>query len=350
MIGKTGAENHMGVTARIAAIEYHLPETVLTNNDLSEIFKEWSPEKIFEKTGILERRIAAENETAADLAFYAAEKLLSKNGIDHNSIDFLILCTQAPDYKLPTSACLLQHRLKLPTDCGAVDMNLGCSGYVYGLALAKGLIEGGIRKNVLLLTADTYSKLINPNDRSVRTLFGDGAAATLVSAANGVEQKIGPFVLGTDGAGGENLIVPAGGAREPSNQKSSMEYADSSGNRRSRDNLFMNGAEIMRFTLSAVPKAMKALLESAGKSVSDFDHVIFHQANGFMLDSLRKKMNIPKEKFLVELDTVGNTVSSTIPIAIARAKEKHLIKAGDRALLMGFGVGYSWGGVVVELF
>ncbi|MES2105942.1 MAG: ketoacyl-ACP synthase III [Pseudomonadota bacterium] len=340
----------MPTSAKILAIEYHLPTGILSNKALAEVFHEWSAEKIFEKTGVHERHIAATDETAADLAYFAAEKLFDSNKIEKSSVDFLIFCSQTPDHFLPSSACLLQDRLNLPTSCAALDINIGCSGYVYGLSLSKGLIEAGIAKNVLLLTGDTYSKLIHPKDRSVRTLFGDGAAATLISSVESTYSKLGPFVLGTNGAGAKNLIVPSGGFREQHTTGAAIEYTDASGNTRSRMNLFMDGPEVMNFTLSSVPKVFRQLLESAGKTMDDIDHVIFHQANQFMLEALRKKIKIPPEKFIIEMDTVGNTVSSTIPIAIARAKEKGQVKSGDVAVLLGFGVGYSWGGTIVELF
>ncbi|GGC83822.1 3-oxoacyl-ACP synthase III family protein [Undibacterium terreum] len=340
----------MPTSAKILAIEYHLPNGVLSNQALAEVFHEWSADKIFEKTGIYERHIAGEGETAADLAYFAANKLFDSNNIEKSGIDFLIFCSQTPDHFLPSSACLLQDRLNLPTSCAALDINIGCSGYVYGLSLCKGLIETGIAKNVLLLTSDTYSKLIHPQDRSVRTLFGDGAAATLISSVESAHSKLGPFVLGTDGAGAKNLIVPSGGFRERHQMGVAAEYTDGSGNTRSKMNLFMDGPEVMNFTLSSVPKVFRQLLESAGKTMDDIDHVIFHQANQFMLEALRKKIKIPPEKFIIEMDTVGNTVSSTIPIAIARAKEKGQVRSGDVAVLLGFGVGYSWGGTIVELF
>lgn len=339
----------MSLFAKIVAVEYYLPQGLLTNDELERVFPDWPASKILEKTGIRERHIAAPGETAADLAFGAASALFAKHDINPAKVDFVILCSQAPDYLLPTTACLLQDRLKLSTACGALDINLGCSGYVYGLSLAKALIESGIRKHVLLLTADTYSKFIHPQDRSVRTLFGDGAAATLVSATELPGAAIGPFILGTDGSGGDNLIVPAGGARVACDGASAVEYTDASGNTRSRNNLFMDGPEIMNFTLSSVPRVMQELLAAAGKTLDDIDHVIFHQANNFMLQALRKKIKIPEAKFIIEIDTVGNTVSSTIPIAIARACKSGRIKSGDSALLLGFGVGYSWAGTIVDI-
>jgi 3-oxoacyl-[acyl-carrier-protein] synthase-3 len=334
--------------AWIEAVAYHVPATVLTNDALAQEFSDWSAQKILDKTGIAERRVAAPGETAGDLAFHAAEKLFMEGDIDRAGIDFLILCTQAPDHLLPSTACVLQQRLGLATSCGALDINLGCSGYVYALAMAQGLIEAGIRRRVLVLTADTYSKFINPRDRSVRTLFGDGAAATVV-ARGAQQQSLGPFVLGTDGSGADNLIVPAGGMRLPRSAATAIEREDASGNWRSDDDLFMDGAQIVQFTLGAVPRTMQELLTSAGKTLDEIDHVIFHQANKFMLDALRRKCKIPEEKFVIEIDTVGNTVSSTIPIAIARARQSGRIQRGDLALLLGFGVGYSWAGTLARL-
>ncbi|MET0322758.1 MAG: ketoacyl-ACP synthase III [Duganella sp.] len=338
----------MSPHARIEAVAWHVPETVLTNDALALEFADWSAQKILDKTGIAERRVAAAGETAGDLALHAAENLFRDSGIDRAGIDFLILCTQAPDHLLPSTACVLQQRLGLSTSCGALDINLGCSGYVYALAMAQGLIEAGIRRRVLVLTADTYSKFINPRDRSVRTLFGDGAAATVVAHGAG-KRSLGPFVLGTDGSGADNLIVPAGGLRLPRSAATAVAHEDASGNWRSDDDLFMDGAQIVQFTLGAVPRAMQDLLTAAGKTLDDIDHVIFHQANKFMLDALRRKCKIPEEKFVIELDTVGNTVSSTIPIAIARARQSGRIQPGDLALLLGFGVGYSWAGTLARL-
>ncbi|APA68897.1 ketoacyl-ACP synthase III [Janthinobacterium sp. 1_2014MBL_MicDiv] len=334
--------------AQLTAVAYHLPQAILTNAALEQEFSDWPAQKILDKTGIAQRHIAAPDETASDLAYHAAEKLFATHDIARADIDFLILCTQAPDYLLPSSACVLQQRLGLPTSCGALDINLGCSGYVYALAMAKGLVESGIRKKVLLLTADTYSKYINARDRSVRTLFGDAAAASVI-AGGAPEQALGPFVLGTDGSGANNLIVPAGGMRTARSAATASETEDASGNWRSQDDLFMDGAQIVQFTLGAVPRTMQELLTAAGKTLDDIDHVIFHQANKFMLDALRRKIRIPEDKFVIEIDTVGNTVSSTIPIAIARARASGRIRPGDTALLLGFGVGYSWAGTLARL-
>jgi 3-oxoacyl-[acyl-carrier-protein] synthase III len=261
----------------------------------------------------------------------------------------VILCTQAPDYVLPTTACVLQHKLGIPRHAGALDINLGCSGFVYGLSLAKGLIETGSATRVLLLTADTYSKYIHPLDKSVRTLFGDGAAATLVCrAAPGEPGSIGPFVFGTDGSGADKLIVEAGAFRHPASAETAAEYSDNSGNVRSRENLYMDGADVMTFSLTEVPKAVDALLAKTNCQREDIDLFVLHQANRFMLDALRKKLKLPVEKLPVHVEHCGNTVSSTIPLTLQSLQQQGRLAVGTRTMLVGFGVGYSWAAASVQ--
>lgn len=336
--------------ASIQAIEYYLPEHILDNNAISAEYPDWSPEKISSKTGIFERHVVAAGECSSDLAFAAAQRLFASNACAPGDIDYLLLCTQSPDHFLPTTACLLQHRLGLPVQSGALDFNLGCSGWVYGLGLAQGLIETGQARRVLLLTAETYTKFIHPADRSVRTIFGDAAAATLVQ---GVESEsgaafFGPYVYGTDGSGGPNLAVPAGGMRMPRSEHTAVVTQDEQGNSRSLDNLFMDGAEIFNFTLKAVPQAVQDLLTRSGLSVDQVDLFIFHQANQYMLEHLRKKMKLPAEKFYLHLSHCGNTVSSTIPIALHHAVKDGAVRAGATVMVVGFGVGYSWGASLVR--
>jgi 3-oxoacyl-[acyl-carrier-protein] synthase-3 len=334
--------------AAITAIEYYLPPRVLTTEQLASEFPEWSVEKIDEKTGIHERHIAGPDQCASDLAVEAARRLFESGACRPDEVDFLLLCTQSPDYFLPTTACLVQERLGIPTRAGALDFNLGCSGFVYGLGLAQGLIETGQAASVLLIMAETYSKFLHPRDRSVRTIFGDAASATLLRGMNRDEPLLGPYVFGTDGRGAQNLIVPAGGAREPRNAASAVETEDESGNIRSRDNLFMNGTEIFTFTLDVVPPTVSELLRRAGRDVADIDLFFFHQANRYMLEHLRKKMKLPPEKFYLCMSHCGNTVSSTIPIALKHAEAGGLLPEGALAVLVGFGVGYSWGAVLVR--
>ena len=330
--------------AALRAIEYHLPERVISTADLATEFPDWSVEKIDGKTGISSRHIAAPDECASDLAVAAAQKLFASGAARPEDIDFVLFCTQSPDYFLPTTACLIQHRLGIPTSAGALDFNLGCSGYIYGLGLAEGLIATGQAKSVLLLTAETYSKFMNRGDRSVRTLFGDAAAATLLQADDA--PSIGPFVYGSDGAGGQNLMVPAGGLRKPHSESTAVSATDEQGNVRSPDNLFMNGPEIFNFTLAAVPKSVNGILEKSGLTLDEIDLFVFHQANQYMLDHLRKRMKIPVEKFYLAFRHCGNTVSSTIPIALKHAAAEGRLPAGARVMLVGFGVGYSWGATI----
>jgi len=328
-----------GRQAAITAVEYHLPRDVLTNEDISRDHPEWSIESIYEKTGIHTRHIARADETAGDLACEAAVKLFSAGVCDREEIDLLVLCTQSPDYALPTTACLLQDRLGLPTACAAFDINLGCSGYVYGLSIIKGLLESGQCSKALFLTAETYSKWIDPADKGVRTVFGDGASATLVELVDSPQGRefLGPFVFGTDGSGRERLIVHGSGARPITDD----EIAHLPGEH-APDTLFMDGPEIFSFTIRSVPRALKSLLAKAETSLDELDLVVYHQANLYMLEYLRKRSKIPSEKFAVHLENVGNTVSSTIPIALKKACECGSLKTDMDVALVGFGVGYSW--------
>ena len=329
--------------AAIQAIDHYLPETRLTNDELAAIYPSWSADKIFQKTGIKERRVVADGQTAADLAFCATEALLAKTTFDRGQIDLLLYCTQSPDYFLPTTACILQDRLKLPTTAAAFDYNLGCSAFPYGLAMARSMIESGIANNALLVMGETYSRYIHPMDKSVRTLFGDAGSATLITAVERDAPTLGPFVLGTDGSGAQNLIVPRGGMRKPATDGALDETTDTSGNVRTEANLFMNGPAIFEFTIRRIPALVKDLLTKAGLTMDDIQHVVLHQANEYMLRYLQKRMNVPDEKFAVDFAECGNTVSSTIPIVLQHLAEGGRLKTGDRIMTVGFGVGYSWG-------
>jgi len=327
----------------IKAIEYYLPEKVLSNEEIAKKFPEWTAEKVAGKVGITERHISGDNETAADMAYHAAEKLFAANDGLREQVDFLLLCSQSVDYKLPSSSCILQHRLGLKTSCGAFDFNLGCSGYEYGLAVAKGLISSGIAKNVLLLTAETYTKYIHPEDKGNMTIFGDAATATIVSTEGFAE--IGDFVLGTDGSGAEHLIVKTKGARIP--DVTGMVTEDENGSSHWDDNLYMNGGAIFDFTADAVPVMVEELLKKESLNQEDVDLWVFHQANKYMINYLRKLMCIDKDKFFVYMDKVGNTVSSTIPIALVEARKEDRLHGN--VLLAGFGVGLSWGATLLRI-
>lgn len=322
---------------KISKIEYYLPELVLTNEDLEREFPEWSAERIQEKIGITQRHIAAENETVLDMAVQSSEKIF-KN-YDRNKIDFILFCTQSPEYFLPTTACILQDKLGLRKNIGAIDFNLGCSGFVYGLAFAKGLVASGIAKSILLVTSETYTKHINPKDKANRSIFGDASASVLIEKAENAKNY--EFCLGTDGSGAENLIVKKGAFKTDFELNPNNEF--------SPENLYMDGPEIFNFTIENIPGLVKETLEKNNLTMDDIDHFVFHQANSFMLNYLRKKTKIPAEKFYIDMEKTGNTVSATIPIALKNMLDKGILKEGDRVLLAGFGVGYSWGATIMEI-
>ena len=303
--------------AKISHIEYYLPETVVTNADLVTENPDWDFRLIEPKTGVLSRHIAARDQSASDLAIRAAEKLFDKNGIARNTIDALLYCTQSPDYALPTTACVMQEKLRLSTSVAAFDFNLGCSGYVYGLAIAGAMVAAGIAKRALLICAETYSKYISPEDRTSRTIFGDGSAATLIEPSE-VPGALGPFVLGTDGKGKDKIIVREG-------------------------RLHIDGAAVFMFTMNKAPLCVKELLAKAGKDISDIDFFIFHQASKVVIDNIVRILALDKSKVYRGYEKTGNTVSASIPIALKQAHEERRIKDGALIMLVGFGVGYSWG-------
>jgi 3-oxoacyl-[acyl-carrier-protein] synthase-3 len=319
---------------KIKQIEYYLPEGILTNEELEKAYPEWSANKLEKKVGIKQRHITGPNETSLDLATKAAQKLLEKENKD--LIDFVLFCTQSPDYLLPTSACILQKRLGLDTSIGALDFNLGCSGYVYGLALAKGLINAKLCKNVLLVTGETYSKFIADDDISNRSIFGDAGTATIV--AHSEEDMLGEFIFGTDGNGAENLIVNGISARNFYTLKD-ME----------RPTLYMNGPEIFNFTIETIPPLIQQVISKNKLQLSEIDYFIFHQANKYILEFLISEIGLDKSKCHIDMLDYGNTVSNTIPIALKDAFDKRIIQKGDKVLLAGFGVGYSWASTIITI-
>lgn len=333
------------MNAYIKDLAYYLPQQIVTNEQIVEEFPEWSVEKITDKVGVHQRHVAAENETAADMAVCAAHKLFNQGKCFKEDIDYILLCTQSPDYLLPTSACLIQDKLGLRKDIGALDFNLGCSGYVYGLSLAKGLVVSGIASNVLLLTAETYNKHIHPKDKGNRTIFGDAATATVVSSEG--MSEIGNFQLGTNGEGANNLIIKTGGMRHPE-KANDLFFDEKNGNPISSDHLYMDGSEIFAFTLLNVPKLIKHTLAKNELTREDIHLYVLHQANKYMLDFLKKKCKIEDDKFYYYIEQVGNTVSNSIPIALVEAIKENRIQSGQNVLIAGFGVGYSWAGTLLK--
>ncbi len=330
----------MGVT--IKAIEYVYPEKKVSNDDLAVLFPDYDFTQFEAKVGIQNRYWVTDGETAFGLAKKAAQKLLDR--VDKDSIDYVLYCTQSPEYFLPTTACMLQDELGLRKNTGALDFNLGCSGYTYGLSLAKGLINSGQAKNILLVTAETYSRYLHPSDRSNRAIFGDAATATLVSFTE--EENFGKFLFGTDGSGYDKLIVKNGASRFDFDPEAE-EIVYGTNNVYTDNNLYMNGPDVFNFTSSVIPGFTKELLAENEMESSDIQQFIFHQANAFMLNFMRKSLKIAQEDFYVDLKDGGNTVSCTIPIALKEYSRK--INSPENIMLVGFGVGLSWSGGMVKI-
>ena len=325
-------------------INTYLPDSIITNQDLQTEFPDWDAVSFEKKVGIKQRYIADNNQTSLDLGIEAAKKTLKS--FDKSKIDFVLFCTQSPDYFLPTSACILQDKLGLNKSCGALDFNLGCSGYVYGLSIVKGLLSANIASNILFVVAETYTKYIHPKDRTNRSIFGDGAAATIITKND--LNKIGEFVLKTDGGGYDKLILKNGACRTPFiHEAEEKTYGED--NKYTDNHLYMDGPDIFTFTIENIPILIDETLKKNRTSIDGIDFVIFHQANAFMLNFLRKSIKIPKDKFYINLEETGNTVSATIPIAIKNALDEKLIKLGNKVLLAGFGVGLSWGATIITI-
>lgn len=329
--------------AYIKAINCFTPPNTLNNSDLQTQLKDSCVEKTAKGVGVSMRHIASDDTTAGDMAVEAANSLFEKSGIKREEIDFIILATQSPDHFLPPTACIIQDKLGIPTTAGAFDFDLGCSGYVYGLAIAGSFVDSGLAKNVLLLTGDTITRFIHPEDNN-RVLFGEAASATVVST-NGFA-KIGKFEKGSDGSGADCLIVKNGAARNMA--RTGHETIDKEGNARRDDYFYMNGTSVFNFTIERVPSLINDTLKQNDLSLEDVDQVVLHQANKFMLNTLRKVCSIPKDKFYINLENTGNTTSSTIPLALEDCIYRGLFKNGDKVLIAGFGVGLSWAGTVLS--
>lgn len=328
---------------QIVAIANALPSTVLTNAQLEAELLQFQPDggpdfqKVVEKTQILSRHVAPPDVTALDLALQAATSLRDHYPEDFAHVDYVIHCTQSPEYLLPTTACLLQTRLKMSENTGAIDVNLGCSGYVYCLSLADALLRAGHARKILLTTADTYTHYIHPRDVSNRVIFGDGAAATLLTMNDDVSPS--RFVHWTDGGSADHLIVRNGASRQPGLIGASG--GDDEFSPPDPRCLYMNGFEVFRFGITKVPALMTRFCEQHHADVSQFDWFVPHQANAYMLSELNKRIKFPADRVVQHFQLIGNTVSASIPLAIEAYLRRGKIQSGERLLLAGFGVGFS---------
>jgi 3-oxoacyl-[acyl-carrier-protein] synthase-3 len=340
------ASSVSGRYAALGPVASFVPPRVVDNDELNRDFAPANVDRIAAKTGIVRRHVV-EGETASDLAVGAAERLFREHGVDRDDVDFLLLCTQSPDFAMPSTSSLVQHRLGLSTRVGALDLAMGCSGYVYALGVAKALIETGQARSILLVTVDTLTRYVNPADRQLRAIFGDGASASLVTASADSPALTG-FAYGTDGSGAAHLIVPGGGLADASTLAPAASPA-ARGLEPSGHDLYMNGAEVFTFSLRVVKEVVERSLESAGIGMDDVDVFVLHQANAFMLETLRKKLGVDPSRFVVEMHEVGNTTSSSIPLALEAALASGQVSRGQKAVFVGFGVGLSWAAAVVDL-
>lgn len=325
---------------RIAGIASAVPESVQTREHLAAAFGAAEAQKIIDSVGIESRHVTRGSLCTSDLCHAAAERLLADLEWERDSIDLLVFVTHTPDYVMPATSGSLQARLGLPKSCAALDINLGCSGYVYGLWTAAAMMQSGPFRRALLLVGDTITRLAAPADRAVTPLFGDAGTATALERDASAPPMT--FQLGTDGRGERNLMVAAGGFRTPRGAETSSRTERESGNVRSDEDLFMDGAEVFNFTQREVRPLVQSML-----AAGDVDHVVMHQANRFILQHLAKRLKLPEEKVVIALEAFGNTSSASIPLAITTALAETLRTASRRLLLVGFGSGYSWGGVTL---
>ena len=330
-------------TVGIEGLSFSLGSSSLSNADLQVQKPNWPMEQLTKRTGVGNRTVSPESETALDMAETATRKLMDLVGVNENQIDSLIFCTQTPDYILPPNSAVLHGRLNMPSNVMAFDITHACSGFTYGLGLARSLVMSKAAERVLLINADTYTRLLHEDDRSTRGIFGDGGAATLVSAISPIMSIIDSS-FGTSGKNHEKFIVRSGGHRNPKLASQDLS-ADTFGNSGFRNPSFidMDGMGVLSFFNNVVPKAVVDLLEKNGLDADDVDHFVFHQASALALSGLQRGMRIPPEKVVNKMKDTGNLVSASIPVALAKGIDNREFKSGDLIVLAGFGVGLSWG-------
>ncbi len=317
-----------------------VPKNRIINNEYGlRFYDQESLAKSVKTIGIKERRVVPDNVTTSDLCLKAAEKLINELNLNKQEIDSIILVTQTPDYRIPATACILQNKLQLKKNVLAFDINLGCSGYVFGLHTAMSIIkENGIR-NSLLLVGDTVSKFVSENDKASNLLFGDCGTATYIDYDKDNDDDI-LFSLNTDGSGYDNIIIPAGGYLNQSSIETLRNKNYDLKSIRNDEQIYLNGSEIFNFTIREIPKDVNKISSRINREI---DYYIFHQANYFMLNYLRKKIKIDKDKFLLSIENFGNTSGASIPLTITECLSKNEAKYSGNLLLSGFGVGLSWG-------
>lgn len=326
--------NNVGITAMSACV----PKGVVYNKDLGYLIPEEEIQKTIDSIGVRERRIADADVCASDLAYKAAMKLIEDNDIDPASIDVLLFMSQTADYRIPATAPVLQDRLGLSIDTMAMDLSLGCSGFVFALSTAYAYASLPDVKRVLLLDGETFSKIVNRNDKVDWPLYGDAATATLVEKGDFGESV---FILRSDGSGRDSVII-RDGMRNPINTDSLLEKKNENGDTHNGLEVYMDGMDVFNFAMKRVPKTIKEIAEVTGTTLDDIDWLVFHQANRFMTDFFVKKLKFDSERVPYCIDRYGNTSSTSVPLTIV-SELKDKLKAGDRVVMCGFGAGLSWG-------
>lgn len=329
---------------QIEAVASWLPPNVLEMSSLSSMYSDKEVVNIIKATGVERVRIAEENVTSSDMCFNAAEHLIKKENIDKLDIDGLVFVSQTSDYILPATSIILQDRLGLSKDTVCIDIHYGCSGFIYGVFQAALWLSSGACKKVLVLAGDTTSRMINPNDKSLRMVFGDCGTATLLGRGS---HAMG-FAICSDGSGADRLIVPAGGFRHPVTKESSELKFDEDHNGRTDNDLFMDGTAIFNFAITNVHKNVNCLIGNMNWNKEDIGLFALHQANNFMVNYVRKKLNVKPEKVPMNVTNYGNTGPATIPLLFS-----DVCSAGgynlDKVIMSGFGVGLSWGSIATNL-
>ena len=331
----------------ITAMHYCVPKKRLTNKELAGRFGERHLKSVFKMAGIRERRIVSEGETASDLAYWAARRLINDRHLDTQEIDLLIFASQTGDYQIPATACVLHGRLGLSEQCAAFDIGMGCSSYPYSLSVAHSMVCAGVARKALVLVAEALTPTIHPSDRGLVPLFGDGAAATLIEPVAGRGGFAG-FLLGTDGSGYQSIIVPASGARMPRTDETKKEIEEESGIVRTREHLHMDGPAIFFFSVYKIPNIIQLALDRFRLTLDDLDLLLLHQANKTMVDQIYRALKVPLEKRFYFMETIGNISGASTPILLAEAWRQGLVRAGEHVLLAAFGNGLSWGVTVIE--
>jgi len=326
------------IPLRIAGVGYSVPETVITNDDLTKLY-DTSDEWIYTRTGIKERRMVSGNQDAVDLGFEAAKKAIANSGIDVQDIDLIIAASSAPPRLYPTIGCLMQAKLGIKKQIPAFDITAACTGLIYALSIAKAYIATGMYKNILLVATDNNSRLLDWKDRSISILFGDAAGAMVVTASDDGVDDVVALDIRSDGNIGDMIEYPLPGQNcplvEPCDERVSK--------------ITMNGKEVYKFAARTIPQFVSEMVEKAGLQAKDIDYLVPHQANLRIIQAIQERLGYTDEQVVVNIEKYGNTSAASIPLALAESVEQGKLKLGSTAILCGFGAGMTYGGAIVRL-